>query len=286
MTLLRLLVVPLLLALSWLSPTAWSCESARADCAAASNWDLRLGLGLGLRTNPLADGEQIPLFFLPQWSYSNDYVFIDNLDLGVFVWQGAEQQLNLLATPSYDQIFFDRWNPANVFSYSAGFVSDPGATASDSSFESGAHQAQHDRRLTWLGGVEYSGAGSWLSWQIQWLQDLSDRHGGQELRLALSHDWVRGRQQLSALIGAQWQSSATLDYYYGVTQAEVLSGAGYRPASGVSTLARLDWSYRLSRDWDLRMLLSYRRLSDQISASPLVDKTGVTTLFVGGVYHF
>ncbi len=280
-------------ALLWLAalpgPT-YACDSESSDCVAVGKWDLRLAVGLGLRTNPLTEGDNIPLLLLPQWRYNGEHFFVDNLDLGAILWEGDQHQLNLLLTPSYDQIFFDRWNPANVLIHNASLMGDkqPESANPKEGFSSYDSRAMHNRRLAWLGGLEYTGGNDWLNWQVQWLSDISDRHNGQELRLSLAHQWHWPRQSLNALVGAQWQSAQVLNYYYGESEAEVgyTELGSYRPGSGTSALLRLDWNYQLTRDWDLRLLLSYRRLSDAISASPLVDTQGVTTLFVGGVYHF
>src|SRR5690606_17128815 len=74
-----------------------------------------LGIGAGVRTNPLVGTADLPLVLVPQVNYNGERFFIQNLDFGVIVWQNDSQQLNLLATPSYDQVFFHRWSPGNFF---------------------------------------------------------------------------------------------------------------------------------------------------------------------------
>jgi len=89
------------------------CTAASAGCAEVGKWRVGLAVGAGLRTNPVLDRKDIPLIVLPEVSYTGERFFIQNLDFGFIVWENEAHRLNLLATPSYDQVFFHRWNPGN-----------------------------------------------------------------------------------------------------------------------------------------------------------------------------
>jgi outer membrane protein len=281
-----------------------ACSSdAHDDCVEVGKWELSLGLGVGVRTNPLADTSDIPLVLIPQINYNGERFFIQNLDLGVILWQGETQQLNLLATPSYDQVFFHRWSPSNFFIDSNAFATvgkETSGNKGNPTLESTGDDRElvtpafspleardlRDRHMAGLAGFEYSWNTPFLDLQVQYLTDFTQVHSGEELRIALAKHWRSGKHQWLASVGANWQSSEVVNYYYGVSTAEADARGPYATDSALSPLLRLDWNYQLTERWDLRMLTSYRILPDEISASPLINDNKVITVFVGGVYHF
>jgi MipA family protein len=91
------------------------CVAVSPDCVAVGEWDLNVALGAGVRTNPVADRSDIPLFVIPQLSYYGKRFFIDSLEPGVTVYEGAKNTVNLIAAPGYDRVFFSRGDLQNVF---------------------------------------------------------------------------------------------------------------------------------------------------------------------------
>jgi len=266
-------------------------------------WDIRVGIGAGVRTNPLLDGDNIPLFIVPQISYNGARFFIQNLDVGFVLFESEAQQVNFLATPSYDQVFFDRWNPSNFFLESGGFltagtgnkewqdsnlpiisIDDKNSLGPNS--EHSVTRKMSKRRTAGLAGFEYSYTSNIVDIQVQYLQDFTRVHEGDEWRFVLSKYWTHGRHHFSAALGALWQSSDIINYYYGVSLEEMDQRGIYTAGSALTGLARIEWTYHLTPRWDLRLLSSYRALPNQISASPLLNKNKVVTVFVGGMYHF
>lgn len=273
------------------------CSPQERDCVELGRWQFSLAVGLGVRTNPLADGDDIPLPLLPRLSYTGERFFLDNLDMGVQLWGDGQQQLNVLLTPGYDQLFFRRWHPLNIFINgplgSAESLEGGHTGASSDDFLVGEEKASNrqaqqkrKRRFAALGGLEYQYrlGNSWL--QLQWLHELTNYYQGEERRLVLGYDWQWSRQQLTLAAGLLWQDANTLNHYYGVAPGEVGTLYQYQAESGFSPMLRMDWNYRLSERWDLTASASYRQLSDSISASPLVRDDHITSLFLGGVYHF
>ena len=57
--------------------TADDCKESSGDCVAVGKWNFSLALGAGVRTNPLLDGENIPLLVIPEFSYYGRRFFID-----------------------------------------------------------------------------------------------------------------------------------------------------------------------------------------------------------------
>lgn len=295
----RTLVVALFSAL--FAGSAFACEPETEDCVEIGKWKLSLGVGAGMRTNPLENGSNIPLLLIPEVSYNGERFFIQNLDFGFILWENATQQLNVLATPSYDQVYFHRWSPSNFFlnsdaSVSSGDKGGPneelpvidtdGKELLGPNFNDLRQRNLRSRRMAGLAGLEYSFSTAHLDLQLQYLSDFTGIHHGDEARISLARQWVKGRHHLVGSLGAVWQSSEVLNYYYGLTPAEADTSGDYAAGAAMSAVARFDWNYQLTERWDLRFLASYRQLPDEISASPLINDNKVITVFIGGVYHF
>lgn len=284
---------------------ASDCDPAQRGCVEQGTWQFSVALGLGARSNPLADGDTIALPLLPRLSYVGERFFLDNLDMGVSLWDDNRHRVNLLITPGYDQLFFQRWNPLNIITNGAtGFSPerDKGMDAEHANNDNSSQQIdnellgpeavlqskarQHKRRMSGLAGLEYQyQLGSWWL-QAQWLSEITGLYDGEERRVLLGHDWQWQRQQLSAALGAIWQDEKTINYYYGTPFEYDGTRSRYTAKAGVSPQVRIDWRYRVNSQWDLTAWASYRHLADSISDSPLVNERGVTSLFIGGVYHF
>ncbi|RYZ93731.1 MAG: MipA/OmpV family protein, partial [Moraxellaceae bacterium] len=253
--------------------------ASKAVAEESSNWDISIGLGAGVRTNPVMDNSNIPIYVVPQIHYQADRFFIQNLDIGYTLYNNESQQLHLLATPGYDQVFFNDWDASN-------FVVDMELLASakndiptvDAKNRNINKKNLNDRRMAALAGLEYGIAFDNVDIQLQALHDITDYYGGNEIRLAVSKNIQNGKHAVKLTAGANWQSEKTLNYFYGLTFREAPDNT-YVASSGITTLLRFDWSYQLNEHWSLRLLTSYRHLSDQISRSPLVTDDKVITAF-------
>lgn len=285
---------------------AQDCAPEEDGCTEIGKWQLSLGLGVGLRTNPLYGGDDIPLVVLPMVNYTGERFFIQNLDFGAILWENEHHQLNLLLTPSYDQIFFNRWDPANFVVDNSGFATAGGGSGRDKEVDgdlpvidtgvSGGNNFGGENQVSWrdlserhmagLGGLEYTWSTPVVDLQLHWLKDFTRVHEGEERRIALSKRWSHNLHSFGVSAGALWQSEEVVNYYFGVHPDEADEDNQYVTGSAVSTLLRFDWNYQLNKRWDLRGLVSYRQLPSEISSSPIVKDNNVVTVFVGGVYHF
>ena len=118
-----------LFALCWLaSPVALAQDTCLEDCVEVGAWRVNLGVGLGMRGNPLHGGDDIPLVLLPEVSYYGERFFLKNLEMGFTLFENERHQFNALITPGYDQMYFNRWDPFN-FTDAGGFTAGGGPTA-------------------------------------------------------------------------------------------------------------------------------------------------------------
>lgn len=270
----------------------WLSALASAETTQDKAWQISVGVGLGVRTNPVMDNKNIPLVILPHVSYQGDRFFIDNLDWGIKLVESEHFQLNALLTPSYDQIFFHRWDANNFILSSSTWAS---FTHSDQQTNSPAQNKPvtidksrlHPRRMAAFGGFEWRQSLA-PDWDLngQCLTELTGYYGGSECRLAITKTLNINRHELAFTFGESWQSSSTLTYFYGVNGSEGTNLTRYAPSSGHAELMRVDWAYPLTQDWDLRLFASYKWLPEAIAQSPLVTDDKIVTVFVGGVYHF
>ncbi len=162
------------------------------DCIQVGNWKFSIILGLGLRTNLLNDSDHIPLIFLPQFSYYAEQFFIENLDIGFTLLESETVQFNLIATPSYDGVFFNRWDPGNILTD----INTVDGSANNLESEDESDQVPQDRltnispdenserRFSYLGGLEYSYEAFLGTFQASILSELTNRHSGSEIRVA------------------------------------------------------------------------------------------------------
>ena len=265
------------------------CESSAEGCVEIGKWQVAVAVGVGVRTNPVIDNDDIPLYVIPQISYNGERVFLQNLDLGYILFEDDTRQFNLLLTPSYDQVFFRRWD-VNNFVLSENLLSDPGPTfgpSTDAYHKLIDTDQLRKRRMGGLAGFEYNHQFNKVDLQLHALQEFTGYHDGQEVRIALARHFLAGKHHWILSAGAIWQSEAVLDYYYGIREGEGGTlGYRYNPGSGVSGVARLDWNYRINERWSLNFTTAYRRLASGIRRSPIVNDDKVITSFIGGAYHF
>ena len=276
------------------------CKNENDSCAEIGQWEFSLGIGAGVRTNPLVDSKNIPLILIPQISYVGERFFIQNLDIGFLLFENQQHQLNLFMTPSYDPIYFYDNHPGNFFLDNNNLAVQNTVKLNNGSSRGFTENSEnknlegtpvtwrnlHKRRTAGLAGIEYNTTLAQIELQGHVVHDVTGIHDGDEVRLTLGKHWTKDKSRLGLALGANWQSSEVVNYYYGVSAQETDVTNIYSAKSGTSILLRFDWTYTLTENWDLRVLTSYRRLPTAISASPLIDNNKVLTACVGGVYHF
>lgn len=265
-----------------------SCNPDSDACVAIGEWQFQLGLGAGVRTNPVVDNGAIPLVIVPQIRYYGECFFIENLELGLTLHESDRLMFNMIVTPGHDSAFFLR-NDVNNF-----FIDDRSSFVGSGDFtEDGAPPGKldpdklHHRRLAALAGLEISGAWGITEWQFQLLQDVSDAHNGQEVRFALGSGFASGKNQFSGALGFTWKSARLVDYYYGVSPSEAPETPFiYRPNSATVPFVRLGWKRRLSEHWRLTGTIQLERLGGAITNSPIVNQDHVVQVFFGALYRF
>lgn len=258
------------------------CQGTSADCVPVGKWNFSLALGVGARTNPLAGGKDIPLVVIPQFSYYGKRLFIDDLDLGFTLAEGASNTLNLVASPGYDRVFFYRTDLQNIFV--GGFPAAGGFEALvgkrvPSAAPNAVPLPPRSRRITYLAGPEWTFRLYGVSGQLDVLHDVTGRNRGTEVRAALGLPLVNSRGSLTANVGVTWKSTEIVNYYYGAADI-------YHGGSALDPFIKLGYTLPLGGKWRLTAFAEFERLADSIGDSPIVAEHYVATAFIGAKYAF
>src|SRR4030095_3035878 len=86
--------------------------------------------------------------------------------------------------------------------------------------------------------------------------------------------------------GIAWQSAELTSYLYGVDAAEARPGLdSYAPGGALNYEASLFVSYQIGRRWLALGSVTFRRLDEEITRSPLVERSHDAGGFVGLAYR-
>jgi outer membrane protein len=284
------------------------------------SWSLGLALGAGQRDNLLISGDDIDVNYVIDFSWYGERFFFDNGDFGYTLFTHNTFSLNLLGTINNERSYYSYLTgrqvnlgvllnpptPAPAGSKltlltpggapaSPGFIGKLGdATAlpgpelpAEELVDRNRNTALADRDYAANGGFELLYISPYGDLQAQVVSDVSHVHEGQEAWLSWTKPWFFDEGQISLTMGLEWQSSALLTYYYGVTPEESFPGrAPYEAEAGTNHFIRVQASRSLSLHWQVVGMVEREYLSNAISHSPIVDADRVNTVFAGLYYKF
>ncbi len=247
------------------------CTAPSPDCVVVGDWDFSLSLGIGERTNPIADASAIPLIVIPQISYYGKRFFLENLELGYTLLEGDAHTLNLIATPGYDRVFFIRDDPQNYFVMGAGSALGP------ADLEDASQALERPRHTTYFTGPEWLFSVGSVTGQLSALYEATGRHKGYEVRAAVAAPLLQTTNSLVLSLGFTWKSAEVVDYYYGVERF-------YEPGAAASPFIKLGFSRPIAERWTINAFVHHEFLGSAIADSPIVVDDSVTTVFAGIVF--
>jgi MipA family protein len=262
------------------------CEAASTECVVVGKWDVSVGLGVGERTNPVRGGSDIPLLILPQISYYGERFFLENLEFGLTLHEDEVHTLNLISTPGYDRVFFDRHDLQNALvtpfkgggDGGVGRASDLGGDGRHAEVDTPAlKEATPRRHTTYLVGPEWIVQTGRFIGQLDALYEVTGRHDGYEVRAALATSLLQSHGSLVMSGGLTWKSAQLVGYYYGIEGL-------YDPGSATNPFFKLAYTLPLSERWTARAFAHYEYLDESIADSPLIGASAVTTFFAGVVF--
>ena len=229
-----------------------------------------VGLGFGMRggDSPYFDVKDISSTnndnqrdLVPLYLYEGKYLFFHGTSAGAHLFRNQYFAVDLIAQYRFDRLQTE---------------------ASD------FYAGMQDRLQTLDAGLSLSLFNQpWGRLSATAVTDTLDRHQGEEIDLTYSYDFKPGRWTLSPYASYVYQSQDLTNYYFGVSPDEVTPGRPrYTADSAKFWRMGLNTSYRLTPRWHLYLNLGYEEIPDTISESPLVDKTHLSSAFIGASYFF
>jgi len=226
------------------------------------NYDLSLGAGVKISTSEYK-GEDTKVSPFPLLDYEGEYLFIHGLSAGAFLYKDPTNELSINA--SYLPQSFD-------------------ASESDDR----QMRRLDDRDSTMTVGAAYSLRADWGVTKLELSADVLDTNNGFVADASYAYPFRLSFLKVKPFAGVEWSSENYNDYYYGVSSGEAnRSGMReYSAGNGFSPYAGLGLKYGLTQDIDMSLNAKVKRLSEEITDSPMVDKDVTYSFGFGLSYSF
>ncbi|MCC2607856.1 MipA/OmpV family protein [Planctobacterium marinum] len=280
--------------------TETSCNASY--CMAQGEWHLAVGLGLGVRTNPLYLSDNTPLVIIPDIAWYGENWYLDNTEVGYQWIQKPHFAMETYLTLNSAYGDFKRSHISNFIldgvniSNSVDSTTTPGL-APDNGMESINDRTSlvtqlspadvADRDLAVDAGVRLHWYSEFSEWTLSAAHDISSVYQGAQLNAQYRRYWQTGDWKIIGKIGLTWKSADLLDYYYGINERDIedvslhySAGSGWFPQIGVSA------NKKINAQWQWLLHASYNHLPSAMTDSPLVDKKYTITTFAGVTYKF
>lgn len=223
------------------------------------------GLGGGLRMgqNPYLapdsdDQRQIDL--IPLYLYEGKYFFARGAAGGVHIVNRDDFELNAFVRYRFQHLDPD----INEF-----------------------YDGLEEREQTLDAGIQIGINKKWGELTLNWLTDTLDRHGGREAQLSYRYRIDAGRWSISPYISWSYQDKDLTDYYFGVSEDEARVD---RPQFSAGSSQWVSFGMNTAWHFSDRIVffanVGFTGVDSDVTKSPLVEETNVSTAFVGGTYTF
>ncbi|MDC8831588.1 MipA/OmpV family protein [Alteromonas gilva] len=275
--------------------SAWACSSDNV-CVEENSWQVGVALGLGARTNPLVDGDPIPLVVLPDIAWYGENSYFDNGELG-YQWQLTPSLTSeLFVAANTERAFFSFWHPANLMLPLTG-LQDSSVPAIVDPSTGGDHTVNQPLRIS-INDVSKRKWSADIGTRISWYKrhgiwsfsvagDLLGVHNGYFASLRYQHLWQWGEWLVSANASLTYKSRQLINYYYGIDADDTIDNslwytAGHTVQPGVGVLL----SKTINKQWRWVGRVQLTALDDSMTDSPIVAKHFIASAFIGIGYQF
>jgi len=277
------------------------CAPEENDCVPVGEWQFSIAIGAGVITNPLHDGDNIPLVIVPSFSYYGEQVFIDNNALGFTFYQSDTLSFSAVSQLNRENAFFQRWHPNNIFVNSLANTV-PDAPQFDEDLDPAGDNGEIDDEANdvELGEVQDRkwalDAGLQVNWfffqhshlQLKLLHNINNVYNGLNGQVALEQPFILSaipNNLLTLTLGANWQSKEQVDYYYGIdAQDQVDEELYYQGKASLSPYFKLVNQYAFNERWSVKLSLQREWLDSALTNSPLVHDDVNDSFFFGLEY--
>ncbi|WP_404340624.1 MipA/OmpV family protein [Pseudoalteromonas mariniglutinosa] len=257
-----------------------SRSATPAEQIQTEHWHVSLSLGLGVMTNPLNGGSNLPLVVVPEIAYYGEQWFFDNGRLGYSFHESAQHVFNLVSEFNPETRFFVDLHPSNIFALQSSVSSTVDLTTELDISNKFISTKEIDKRKWALdAGLSYHYINEQHVFSVQTLADISGVYKGYRSALQWQAHQQVGSMHLKSSLGVWFKSAQLNDYFYGLSAAEtqleeIQVGSGWQP------YAKIDARWPLSNANALRFHLAYYDYS-AVKDSPLFEHTYSVTVFIG-----
>lgn len=268
------------------SSTILACTEDET-CVGKSRWHLGIALGIGVKTNPLVDGDNIPLIILPDIAWYAEKAYFDNGELGYQWLNQSTVAFETFLQIDRERAFFSFLHPANILAPPLSFITDLAPEDVKISQPSLSIDDIANRKWAINGGIRGHYFLSNGEWQLTFQQDISNVYNGQQVGIEYKHRWLWHKFRLGLRIGADWKSTRLIDYYYGVSQRDTeLTRFYFNGKSGWQSYISISAQKPINKNWSWLANIGYRRLPDSLTSSPLIEQNNIRNIFLGVAYRF
>jgi outer membrane protein len=250
-----------------------------------------VAFGLGVRSNPLVDGDPIPLVILPDVAWYGESAYFDNGELG-YQWLSKEKvSFESFVSLERERAFFSFWQPANIL------VSNPDFATDTPSIPSGEDQSPATPPIS----VDQVAARKWSinagiraryrlqssEWLVSARSDVSSVHNGSQFSVSYLYAWQQQEWNVTVTPSLTWKSSALIDYFYGIGERDNVNETYYYSGTGgwqpsISIVS----TKKINPQWQWILRAKIQKLHTGMSNSPLVEENSIRSVFAGVGYQF
>ena len=285
----------LVLSSSAFAQDATDCND-QPDCIAVDSWHLGVALGVGVKVNPLQDGDNIPYIILPDVAYYGENWYWDNAEAGFQFIQDNRISAEVFASINSERALFSFWHSDNIFAGLGDSILAPPGDFPFPPFDDGQFKGDGDpisvdevasRKWAADVGIRWHYYQDQGEWTLGLAADASDVHGGYQFNLSYKTAFMWGKWQIAPAISLNWKSSNLIDYYYGIDDRDSTDERlHFRGGSGWQPVVSIMATKPITKNWSWLFIARYRHLHKGMSDSPLVRKNSIPTAFAGVSYRF
>jgi len=282
------LLMLLLMFCSGFSQADDSCPDHSASCVETGRFNLAVAMGVGQRTNPLHQGENVPLVVMPDISYYGKNWFWDNTTAGYSLTTSADFAASVIVKLNPEKGYFQRWFAGNfdaLGSSSTGLVPPDIDTGAIKTMPYALVTDVNSRPTAWDAGIQLNWFGDDWQFGVNLLQDVSGQYKGQNASMSISQNYPLLSGQLGLSAGVHWKSRKLIDTYYGVGKSELFYLPRYDGRASWQPEFKVSWQKAFTEQWSFLSFYRMLLLDNAMTDSPLVRNDRVHTWFVGVSYQ-
>ena len=279
----------LLILVSSISAYAEDACSESYRCIEDKAWQFGLAIGAGVRSNPLVDGDNIPLILIPDIAYYHSAFYFDNGELGWQAQANDNTSVELFLSINAERANFSLWHPANIFvpdlSLNAG-ATPPDTTNQPSQIEISIDDI-NNRKWAIDAGIRWQWHTDNQTVKLSLMQDASGVYKGNHAKFEYQYSVVIADWYITVAPSAHWYSDKLTNYYYGISEEDTeVREALYEAKGGIQIGVNVTATYQLNDNWFVLMRFGNKSLHGGMKQSPLVKDSTIRTAFAGLAYRF